>query len=251
MTILTTNFRTIVAVLASVTVLSFSGVSARETVRCLTEPVDDVLLSSIVEGAIAEIHFGEGSFVEKGEVVLELESRSEKLDIQRREVLVDTLKRTLERSEKLLASTSAISIEEVDTSRSDYQISVLELELAKDTLEKKRIRAPFSGMVTNLPIKVGEYCEPPQVLLRLVDPREFYCIANIDPVTATRLKIGDFVSFVAESRSDTDPLPGRIVFVSPVVDSASGLLRIKALFSNSSQTVRPGEAGVLELFPEL
>lgn len=214
--------------------------------RCLTEPVDDVQMSSIVEGMVSEIRHGEGSFVEKGEVVLELESRSEQLDVQRRSVLVETLKTKLETSEKLLESTSAISVEEVVEARSDYKIAALELELAEDALDKKKVKAPFSGMVTDMPIEVGEYCEPPQILLRMVDTRQFYCIANIDPIVATQLESDDPVTFRIEGRSDVQPLDGRIVFISPVVDSASGLLRIKALFTNSDDVVRPGESGYLE-----
>ena len=220
-----------------------------EQVRCLTEPVDDAQMSSIVEGAVAMIHHGEGSFIQKDTVVLELESRSEELDVERRRVLVENLKLTLERSEKLLKSTSSISMEEVDEARSEYQIALLELELAKDALGKKRIKAPFSGVVTDLPIEVGEYCEPPQIILRMVDTRMFYCVANIDPEAAAKLQLDDPVSYVTETRSNMQPLMGKIVFISPVVDPASGLLRIKALFSNADQTVRPGEGGFLNLSP--
>ncbi|MGK0239406.1 MAG: membrane fusion protein (multidrug efflux system) [Candidatus Pelagisphaera sp.] len=235
----------IVAALALSIAISQSSIGA--SVRCLTEPVDDVKMSSIVEGVVFAIHHGEGSIVGKGEVILELESRSEQLDVDRRSVLVDTLKSKLDTSEKLLASTSAISVEEVDEARSDYRIATLELELAEDALDKKKLKAPFSGMVTDMPIEVGEYCEPPQILLRMVDTRQFYCVANINPVTAARLKKQDRVSFKTEGKSDMEPLEGKIVFISPVVDSASGLLRIKALFNNTGNSVRPGEGGYLEL----
>jgi RND family efflux transporter MFP subunit len=223
--------------------------SGADVVRCLTEPIADVQMSSIVPGNVAAIHFGEGSFVEKGTVILELESRSEQLDIERRSVLVDNLKSTLERSEMLLEKTSSISMEEVDETRSEFQIARIELELAKEALQKKRIQAPFSGIVTDLPIEVGEYCEAPQVLLRMVDPRQFYCVANVDPLEAAKLEVGAEVTYVSESGFGTLKMPGEVVFISPVVDPASGLLRIKARFANPEGNVRPGEGGILELFP--
>ncbi len=207
-------------------------------------------MSSIVQGTIAEVHFEEGDFIEKDAVILEMESRSEELDVQRTEVVVDNLKMTLERSEKLLKNTSSISMEEVDTARSEYKMSLLELELAKDALLNKRVVAPFSGIITDLPLEVGEYCEPPQILLRMVDIREFYCIANIDPAVAGKLNLGNPVEFVSERENNPNKQKGKIVFISPVVDSASGLLRIKALFSNPDGMVRPGEGGYLELGDE-
>lgn len=235
--------------LAATMWISLNPASA-EIVRCLTEPVDDVKMSSIVQGTISNIHYDEGSFVEKGEVILELESRSEELDVKRREVVVDNLKTTLERSEKLLKSTSSISMEEVDQTRSEFEMSLLELELAKDSLLKKKVIAPFSGVVTDLPLEVGEYCEPPHILLRMVDTRKFYCIANVDPYLAGNLNLEDSVTFVPEGDMRSKPLTGQIVFISPVVDPASGLLRIKALFSNPDGAVRPGEGGYLEVDSE-
>lgn len=225
-------------------------VVAEPVVRCLTEPVDDVEMSSIVMGAVSRIHHGEGSFVEEGTVVLELESRSEELDVERRQVLVENLKANLERSEKLLKNTTSISREEVDQTRSEYRIAQIELELARDALTKKRVRAPFSGVVTRIPISVGEYCEPPQVLLRMVDTRRFYCVANINPAYAEGLSLGDPVAYSSKADPDGKQLRGEIVFISPVIDPASGLLRIKALFPNKEGLVRPGEGGQLDLSPD-
>jgi membrane fusion protein (multidrug efflux system) len=207
-------------------------------------------MSTIVPGMVGTIHFGEGAFVEKGAVILELESRTEELDIERREVMVDTLKASFERSEMLLKNTSSISMEEVDEARSEYQLALIELELARDALSKKQTVAPFSGVLTDLIMDVGEYCEPPQPVLRLVDTRQFYCEANVNPVAAARLKVDDPVVFTSEGGAGANRIPGTIMFVSPVLDPASGLLRIKAIFPNPEGKIRPGEGGFLEINPE-
>lgn len=221
--------------------------SAAEVVRCLTEPVRDVEMSTIVPGTVAVIHFDEGSHVSEGDVVLELEARSERIDIERRTVLEANLKATLDRSETLLQRTSSISMEEVDEARSEYQIARLELELAKEALNKKLLKAPFDGIVTALPIEVGEYCEPPKIIMRIVDTSQFFCVANIDPALAAAIQVGDKCSY--RGGENGSAIAGKIVFISPVIDPASGLLRIEALFENPDAKVRPGEAGSLELSP--
>ena len=43
--------------------------------------------------------------------------------------------------------------------------------------------------------------------------------------------------------SESLPKKGEIIFVSPVVDPASGLLTVKAEFENADGSVRPGVAG--------
>lgn len=229
-------------------VLTIGLARAGVGVQCLTEPVGNVEMSTNVAGTIAAIRHGEGQFVAAGEVVLELESRVEQLDVERRTVQVETLKAELDRSERLLKSTSSISQEEVDKKRGEFRVATLELELAREALAKRRIAAPFAGIVTRIPVEVGEYCQPPRVLVRIVDARQFYCVANIDPALAANLQVNAEVRFEAgDDAKSTPAFAGKLVFVSPVVDPASGLLRIKALFPNADGKVRPGIAGRLLL----
>jgi multidrug efflux pump subunit AcrA (membrane-fusion protein) len=42
-------------------------------------------------------------------------------------------------------------------------------------------------------------------------------------------------------------LPATLSYIAPVVDPASGLLEVKALFNNPQERVRPGVAGTLKL----
>src|SRR5689334_2527101 len=107
---------------------------AATAVPCLTEPIGDVEMTAPVPGTVAVIHQGEGKFVAAGAVVLELESRAEQIDLERKTVHADTLKTELDRSEALLKSTSSISKEEVEKKRGEFKIATLEMELARDTL---------------------------------------------------------------------------------------------------------------------
>lgn len=219
---------------------------AATTAQALTEPIGDVEMSTAVAGTVAAIHHGEGKFVAAGTVVLELDSRVEQIDVERRTVQVETLKAELARSETLLKNTSSISREEVDKKRGEVRVATLELDLAREALSKRRIVAPFAGIVTLLPVEVGEYCQPSRVLLRLVDARQFYAVANVDPDAADTLKLGTPVAFSGKAAGQ-GALGGKIVFISPVVDPASGLLRVKALFDNPEGKLRPGVAGFLKL----
>lgn len=220
---------------------------AGNSVQCLTEAINDVAMAGTVSGTVAAIRHGEGDFVEAGTIVLELESRAEQLEVERREVEVETLKAELERSETLLKNTSSISREEVDKKRGEYRVAIVQLELARDALAKRRIVAPFAGVITLLPVKVGEYCQPPRTLARIVDARQFYAVANIEPKVAVTVKVDAPVQLEAGDGAQPERFEGRVVFISPVVDPASGLLRVKAVFPNPEQRLRPGVAGRLVL----
>lgn len=234
---------------AAVAVVLGAAVCTRSATRvqCLTESINDVEMAAPVAGTVAKILHGEGEFVEAGVVILELESRSEQLEVERRQVLVETLKAESERSEALLKSTSSISREEVDKKRGEFRVASVELEQARDALAKRRVVAPFAGVITLVPVKVGEYCQPPHILVRLVDARHFYAVANVEPRTAGALAVGAPVALDAGDDAKALHFEGKIVFISPVIDPASGLLRIKALFPNLESSLRPGIAGHLEL----
>ena len=204
-------------------------------------------MAAPVAGTVATIHHAEGEFVESGVVLVELESRAEQLEVERRRVQVETLKAELQRSETLIKSTSSSSREELDKKRGEFQIASVELELARDALAKRRVVAPFGGIVSLLPIKVGEYCQPPRILVRLVDARQFFAVANIEPAAAGALSVGAPVRLLAGDEPNAQRFDGKIVFISPVVDPASGLLRIKAVFANPDSRLRPGVAGRLQL----
>lgn len=226
--------------------LPLAAANAATTAQALTEPIGDVEMSTPVAGTVAIIHHGEGEAVPADAVVLELDSRVEQLDVERRTVQVETLQAELARSETLLKSTSSISREEIDKKRGEVRVATVELELAREALAKRRIVAPFAGVVTLLPVEVGEYCQPPRVLLRLVDASKFYAVANLEPGAAEGVQLGSAVEF-ATSATGPASHRGKIVFISPVVDPASGLLRVKALFENPQGRLRPGVAGFLKL----
>jgi len=220
---------------------------AATRVQCLTESINDVEMAAPVAGSVAAIRHGEGEFVDAGAVILELESRAEQLEVERRTVEVDTLKGELDRSESLLKSTSSISREEVDKKRGEYRVAAVQLDLARDALAKRKIVAPFPGVVTLLPVKVGEYCQPPKTLVRLVDARQFYAVANVEPKAAAQVTVGATVQLEAGDEGKLEVFDGKVVFISPVVDPASGLLRLKAVFANPDGRLRPGVAGRLVL----
>lgn len=226
-------------------------VSAAEpyTVRGLTEPVGDVVLSVPTQGIIAAIPHGEGQFVEAGAVIVELSSRTEQLEKSRREVQLQTLTSELARSELLYRTSSSVTLEELDRKRAEVEVAKVELEQAAELLARRRVVSPITGIITNIPVKVGEYCDVGRAVARVVDSREFYVTTNVDPERAGHLQTGQGVEIVVPATGGTVTVAGKVSYVAPVIDPASGLLRVRALFPNLNGQVRPGVAGVLHIPP--
>jgi RND family efflux transporter MFP subunit len=235
-------------IVAAVLMLAGQRVSSAEyTIRALTEPVADVVLSARVPGQVARVNHAEGDFVKAGAVLLEFEQTTERLEVQRKQAQLETLQGELDRSELLFKTASSLPREELERKRGEVTVSRVELEQAKQMVLQRQVVAPFDGVITLLPVKVGEYCEVARPVMRLVDGREFHAVSNADPAKAGHLKVGQSIAIEVLAQGRPVVVDGTVVFVSPVVDPASGLMRLKAKFANPDQRVRPGVAGTLRV----
>jgi RND family efflux transporter MFP subunit len=240
----------------------------------ITEPIQDITLNAIVAGTIAKLHFKEGATVKRGQTILELDKRLEALEVGRRKLLweskaeieaaaaqVTTLKSLLDSTRELFDSTHSVSKEELIRLELEYKLAVsekqrlevaevrerIEYEMALETISRRSLRSPIHGTIIKLFLNKGESCEPTQPLVHLVDTRKCIFVCNIEEWAGRTLKKGQSVDLKIKIGSDAVDKKGKVIFASPVVDPASGLLEVKAEFDNSDGAVRPGISGVLIL----
>ncbi|HEY1172064.1 MAG TPA: efflux RND transporter periplasmic adaptor subunit [Verrucomicrobiae bacterium] len=247
---------------------------AQTTVSGVTEPFLDVLLSAPVAGTVEKRLVKEGEPIKAGQVLIGLKSKQEELEVKRRKMIaeskaelqgaearVKTSKTDLESTRKLFAATKSVSKDDLDKKELEYQLSVaeaerlkvtedreaLEAEMAAQLLKDRSIISPLTGYAVDIYREVGEDCKAQEPLMRVVDTRQFYFVANVDAKAGYNLKNGDTVQLQIEAGSKMVPVTGKVSFVSPVVDAASGLLRVKVLCENANGQIKPGVAGTMQI----
>ena len=240
----------------------------------VTEPIRDVTLSATVVGTISTIFVKEGMSVQAGAAILELDKKLEDLEVQRRKLIweskaeqeaaaarVVTLKSLLESTRGLFDSTGSVSKEELEKLALEYSIAVaeqrrlesaeererIEYEMARETLRKRSLISPIQGTVVKLFLDEGETCQEKQPLAQVVDTSRGILVCNVEEPVGRTLRKGEAVDLRIKAGNGTVARKGVVVFVSPVVDPASGLLEVKAEFDNQDGSVRPGVAGYLLL----
>src|SRR5436190_627912 len=209
----------------------------------ITEAINDVTLSAPASGIIGKRPLKEGDFVTAGETILELDKRLEELEVNRRKFVLDLKKSDMENSKKIFEKTISLSREEMDKKITEFSVADAEYELAKEQLKRRSVVAPFDGTVTAVMLDVGEACQAQQALVRLVDTRKCYFICNVEAKAGYSLKTGQIMRLVIEAGDKMETFSGTVYFVSPVVDPASGLMRVKVVFDNPEGKIRPGVAG--------
>lgn len=214
----------------------------------ITEPVKDVTMAFPVVGVVGVRPLEEGSSVKKGDVVIELDTRLEQLEVERRRLSEELALREFDRV-KTLAQRNTISVskEELDKKKSDYEIAKADREMAAAVVVRRKIISPISGYVAQFYKDVGEKCEDQQPVVRVVDTSRAHLVVNLDPKIGQGLRVGQKVQIEVETGNAPLQLDASILYISPVADAASGLLRVKAVFDNSDSKIRPGVAGRLRL----
>ncbi len=213
----------------------------------ITEPFLDVTVGSSVAGIVAAHRFKEGELVKEGEVLVEFDKKLEELETERRKLVAEQKKKDFETTQVLWEKTKGTRKEEVEKAEVEYKVAAVEHAQAVEQLNKRLITAPLTGTIAEFYLEVGEPCQPYQPVLRVVDTRRCYFVANIEAKAAAPLKLGQAVQLEIDTGAAPVTVQGKMVYLSPVVDPASGLLRVKALFDNADGKVRPGLAGKMHL----
>lgn len=263
-------------VVSALVIASFSVQVSAEMIRygCVTEPHKDATLSFTVPGRIVDIYFREGRKVKAGQVLVDLENKVEALELKRRDLIrkdkselqaskaqSETFNVLLASTKGLFESTGSISRDELyraeleyNSAEADFQrLSIaeereeVEFELAQANLARRSLAAPFDGTIVDVMLDEGEICEANQPMLKLVDISKVFLVCNIDEPAGRLLKDDQVYPVEFNSGDESWNGEGKVVFVAPIVDPASGLLRVRLSFDNANEEVRPGVPGYIML----
>lgn len=208
----------------------------------ITEPFRDVTLGLAEPGIIHQQFFQEGDAAKEGETLMELDTRLEELEVARRKAVLEQDKTVMESTREVFETTKSVSKQDLNKAEAEYSVASAEYNIAVQQLANRRLVAPFTGSITEILLHPGAACAPYQPLVRLVDTSRCYFVGHIDGVAASRLQMDQPVKIeVAGGQT----VSAKICFVSPVVDAASGLARVKAIFDNPDGKIRPGLAAKL------
>jgi HlyD family secretion protein len=99
------------------------------------------------------------------------------------------------------------------------------LQQAQIQLARYRIVAPIAGTITLRNVDPGQYIDPSTALFTLSDLTHLVIETNVDEAYATQIGTGQTATLQLVGTIQT--LPGKVTFVAPRVDTATGGLAIK------------------------
>lgn len=188
-------------------------------------------------GRVQVVDVEEGDWVEKHQILAELENDREHIQLRKAELTLADKKRQLERNSEMLAE-EIISQQEYDVQESAWQMAKAELDLAKINLEDTRIRASFAGQITERMIVPGQQLAARTPVLTLGDFSPLRVRVHLPEAVARKVTAGQRVLVTPESMADA--LEATVERVSPVVDPATSTVRLTLLLEESASSARVG-----------
>jgi membrane fusion protein (multidrug efflux system) len=197
--------------------------------------VNGVTVSADLPGIVQEIRFESGDSVAKGDVLVRLDSRQEQAQLAAAEAQRDLARLALTRNQGLAAS-GVVSQANFDQAQAEFKSAEARLGEIRAIIDRKTIRAPFSGVLGIRQVNVGQYVAGGAPIVSLQAIRPAYVNFSVPQQEIGKLVQGATIEVSLEGGTET----GKIAALDSVVDEATRNVRVQALFENKSGRLRPG-----------
>jgi membrane fusion protein (multidrug efflux system) len=189
-------------------------------------------------GVVREILREEGDRVDAGQILLRLEDDEARHRTRQAEANLRTARAEHERRARMLES-GLLSEEEFGTTENTLSVREAELELANLDVSYTRVRAPFHGKVVRRLVDLGANVNPGTPLFEVMDVEPLLARVHIPAKRMGFVDVGQAMEISLESTGAV--LTGKVSLVSPIVDPATGTVKVTAEVHDYPPETRPGD----------
>lgn len=195
-------------------------------------------VTSRVAGFVDSIRFESGDKVEKGDILLTLESSADRATLNSLKAAAKLAQQNLDRYQRLYERGS-VSRSLLDKAKSQRDQAQAQVAAQRSRLGFKTIRAPFSGELGIRQVDQGQYVTPGMTLVTLQSLSPVFVNFSLPEQAMPKIQAGQKVRVTLSSQPD-EAFIGKVTAVEPGVDPMTRNFNIQASFSNDKQMMRPG-----------
>ena len=197
----------------------------------------EVTIASEVAKKIISIHFREGAYVHKGQLLYKLDDSEIKARLKQIRAEVALAKLSESRLSQLWQSES-VRQEEYDVALTKLQSLKASEELLQIELEKTSVKAPFAGIIGLTKAEAGSLVSFAQPLVRLQENETVKVQFAVAEKYLPYVKVGKRISFSVPGRNDR--LHAKIYTTESGIDSETRTITVHAATSNKGGSLKPG-----------
>lgn len=195
-------------------------------------------LHPAASGEVVAVNFEPGQFVKQGDVLVELDSREERLAVNLARIKLEDAERLYERYQRS-SDSGAVLPTTLDAARTAMETARLELEQASIALADREVKAVFDGHVGVSEVDPGDRVSPESMITTLDDRRSLLVNFEVPEAYITELRVGETIRLETWSQS-MPALDGEVVDIGSRIDPRNRTFVARARVDNEGDMLRPG-----------
>ncbi len=202
-------------------------------------------ISNELVGTVEEIDFNSGDDVKEGTLLIKLRAEDDIAKLETLQAAEKLAEINYNRDKKQLA-VQAVSQATVDTDAATLQGARAQVAEQKAVVDKKFIRAPFSGHMGIRNVDVGQYLSAGTAIVTLQQLDPIYLDFTLPQQSLAQIKVGQKLGVKSDTWPDTT-FEGTIIAINPKVDLTTRNVQIRAELPNPDHKLLPGMYATAEI----
>ncbi|GAB5381043.1 MAG: efflux RND transporter periplasmic adaptor subunit [Aliiglaciecola sp.] len=216
------------------------SISSNYKTTAVLEAKEEAFVVARASGIIEEIYVEEGDYVEKGQVLAQLEPERYQLNLQRAQADLQGIEKELAKINKVYDK-KLVSDDTYDKLSAQYESAKATLSLAKLDLKEATIVAPISGYIAERNAKVGNLTESFQRerMFHIVQQKQLYGIVFLPEKELSRVHKEQSANLIVTALGDKK-ISAFVERISPVINSQTGTFKVTLRVPNENNLLKAG-----------
>lgn len=197
-----------------------------------------VIMRPEVTGRITNILYTDGHPVQKDDLLVSLDDSIPKATLEAAMAKLALSESESKRSDSLYKK-QATSLNERDTAFAKHQVDKSEVDQAKAHLAKMSIKAPFAGVIGVTQVHIGDFVNPGQPMVDLVQLDPIFVDFHIPEIYLNDIYLNQNIEISSPIFKDKTS-EGIVTAINPKIDPIAHSIYMRGQLSNADRTLRPG-----------
>lgn len=215
------------------------------------QSVKNIEIRAQEKGFLERIYVDEGQYVKAGQTLFRIMPQLYQAELMKAKAEVEQANIELKNA-TTLSNNNIVSKNERAMAKAKLDAANAEMKLAQIHLSFTDIKAPFSGMINRIPLKLGSLIDEGDLLTSLSDNTAMYSYFNVSEPEYLSYQMhaadrGNNQVSLIMANGENFPQQGVIQTIEGEFDNETGNIAFRAKFPNVDRLLRNGETGKVRM----
>ncbi len=215
----------------------------RIRLQARTEADKVVTIAAETGGTISELPVEKGSFVQKGQIVCQIDVGARRAQLDQARAQRDARKIEFDAARKLNKQ-GHTSKSQLASAQANYDAAVASVKAHLVEFNRTRIKAPFDGILDSQPVEIGQYMSMGKPCGTIIDKNPLLVVAHVAENQVKHVALG---ATGKAKLSTGEEVNGFIRYIAETPNTATRTFRMELEVDNTDLLLRDGISAELDL----